>query len=157
MFIKGMESENFGNYQKPSMFIAFPKCNFKCDKECGMLVCQNSALANSPNIEINITNLVSHYLKNDITEAIVCGGLEPFDTWNDLFLFIQEVRHSTLDDIVIYTGYKEEEIQDKNKELKQIPNIIIKFGRFIPDSKHKYDKILGVYLASDNQYAKRIS
>lgn len=157
MFIKGVEFENFGNYYKPSMFIAFPKCSFKCDKECGMQVCQNSTLANSPDIEVSMTDLLVKYKENSITEAIVCGGLEPFDTWDDLFSFIQVIRHFTLDDIVIYTGYKEEEIEDKLSILKQIPNIVIKFGRFIPNRDKRYDKILGLQLASDNQYARRIS
>lgn len=157
MFIKGVEFENFCNYYKPSMFIAFPKCSFKCDKECGMQVCQNSTLANSPDIEVSMIDLLIKYKENSITEAIVCGGLEPFDTWDDLFSFIQVIRDFTLDDIVIYTGYKEEEIEDKLSVLKQIPNIVIKFGRFIPNREKRYDKILGLQLASDNQYARRIS
>lgn len=157
MFIKGVEFENFCNYYKPSMFIAFPKCSFKCDKECGMQVCQNSTLANSPDIEVSMIDLLIKYKENSITEAIVCGGLEPFDTWDDLFSFIQVIRDFTLDDIVIYTGYKEEEIEDKLSVLKQIPNIVIKFGRFIPNRDKRYDKILGLQLASDNQYARRIS
>ena len=35
-------------------------------------------------------------------------------------------------------------------------NIIIKFGRYIPNQKPHYDEVLGVNLASDNQYAERI-
>ena len=120
-------------------------------------MCQNSTLATSPSMEVSVIELMAEYCKNPITEAIVCGGLEPFDTWDDLFSFIQIVRHHTLDDVVIYTGYKEEDIEDIIQMLKQIPNIIIKFGRFIPKQLHRYDKILGVYLASDNQYARKIS
>jgi len=33
-------------------------------------------------------------------------------------------------------------------------NIIVKFGRYRPNQEKHYDKILGVFLASDNQYAK---
>ena len=63
------------------------------------------------------------------------------------------------DVIVIYTGYTAEEINDKGyiEELKKYPNIIIKYGRFIPDQKAHFDEVLGVNLQSDNQYAKRIS
>ena len=32
-------------------------------------------------------------------------------------------------------------------------NIIIKFGRYIPNQGTHFDKVLGVKLASDNQYA----
>lgn len=157
MKIKGLVDYDICNYFKPSMFIIFPKCSFKCDKECGMQVCQNSALAAAPSVEVSVLGLVAEYCKNPITEAIVCGGLEPFDTWDDLFSFIQTVRRYTLDDIVIYTGYMEKEIEDKINILKNIPNIIIKYGRFIPNQNQHYDEVLGVKLASDNQYARRIS
>ena len=62
-----------------------------------------------------------------------------------------------IDDIVIYTGYNLNEIEDKVNILKNYKNIIIKFGRFIPNNKIHYDEILGVYLASDNQYALKIN
>jgi hypothetical protein len=43
------------------------------------------------------------------------------------------------------------------KDLCQFSNIIIKFGRFRPGQEPHYDEVLGVKLASDNQYAKRVS
>ena len=58
------------------------------------------------------------------------------------------------DPIVIYTGYKEEELTEQIKFLQKFDNIIVKFGRFIPDSLHIFDTVLGVTLASNNQYAK---
>lgn len=36
-------------------------------------------------------------------------------------------------------------------------NIIVKFGRFIPNQHPHYDEVLGINLASDNQYAEKIS
>ena len=158
MVIKGLIDEDFVNYKKPSMTIEFPYCSFKCDKECGQQVCQNSALAQSPNIEIGVIQLVHRYLTNPITKAIVCQGLEPFDSFDDLFSIIHELRCNFMnnDDIVIYTGYKEEEIQNQIIQLSQFSNIIVKFGRYIPNRESKFDEILGVKLASDNQYAKFI-
>ena len=35
-------------------------------------------------------------------------------------------------------------------------NIIIKFGRYVPNQKEHYDEILGINLASSNQYAEVI-
>lgn len=157
MIIKTLLDEDFVNYKKTSMFLGFPKCNWKCEKECGERVCQNNALAQSPNIEVDVEKIVNRYMNNPITSAIVCGGLEPFDTPTDLYNLIDAFRKRTQDDIVIYTGYKEKEIQDKIDILKQFPNIIIKFGRFIPNQKSHYDDVLGVQLASPNQYARRIS
>lgn len=156
MIIKGLKDEDFINYKKPSMFIAFPSCNWKCEKECGVRVCQNSTLATSQDIEIGIDKLIDRYMKNPITKSIVCGGLEPFNSWKDLMNLIIEFRQRTDDDIVIYTGFKEEEISYAIDWMHLFPNIIIKFGRYVPNQKPHYDEILGVNLASDNQYAKRI-
>ena len=158
MKLKGIIEEDFVQYKKPSMFLIFPKCSFKCDRECGAPICQNGALASAEEIEIDIRNaIIEKYLDNPITEAIVCGGLEPFDSWQDLQCLILNLRYYTPDDLVIYTGYKEEEIDKEVLEWLDLnENIIIKFGRFIPNRPTKYDKILGVTLASDNQYAKRL-
>lgn len=157
MIIKQLVDEDFVNYKKPSMFVGFPKCSFKCDKECGMQVCQNSTLALSQNINIDTSRLVKRYLDNPITHAIVCGGLEPIDTFDELLEFISVLRKNTEDDVVIYTGYYKNEILDKVKELSKFKNVIIKFGRFIPNQEKHFDEVLKVYLASNNQYSEKIS
>ena len=157
MLIKGIIDEDFINYKKPSMVIEFPYCSFKCDKECGKQVCQNGTLANSPNINVDRMGLINRYLKNDITKSIVMQGLEPFDSWDDLTTFIFLLRCYSDDDIVIYTGSNEDEITEKIEILKYFKNIIIKFGRYKPNQTPHYDDVLGVKLASDNQYAERIS
>lgn len=157
MKIKGLNEYDICNYKKPSMFVIFPSCTFKCDKDCGRAVCQNSSLAKEPAIECDIDRIVSRYINNPLTHAIVCGGLEPFDSKAELFFLVSRLREKTEDDIVIYTGYKEEEITKEIESLKNFKNIIIKFGRFIPDNEGRDDEVLGVRLASDNQYARRIS
>lgn len=157
MIIKGLVDEDFINYYLPSMFIAFPNCTFKCDKECGKQVCQNSVLADSPNIKVNIDDIVKRYIDNPITHSIVIGGLEPFCDVNQLNNLIYALRQQTKDDIVVYTGYYKHEILDYIEGLCSYENIIIKFGRYIPNQERHYDNILGVYLASDNQYAEKIS
>jgi len=157
MKIKGIIDEDTVNYKKICMTIEFPKCSFKCDKECGQSVCQNGALTNSPDISINIDRLVERYVNNPITEAIVYQGLEPLDTWEDVLELTDAFRQQTDDDIVIYTGYTKCEIRDKVEELKKYKNIVIKYGRYVPNEKTHYDKVLGVDLASDNQYAEKIS
>ena len=139
------------------MFIGFSKCSFKCDKEFGSCICQNSSLANSPSIEVSEKEIAERYISNPITSSIVCGGLEPFDTFEELINLITEIRNLTDDDIVIYTGYEYEEIKDKINILKKFYNIIIKFGRYIPNSSKKYDDVLGIYLSSENQYALRLN
>ena len=139
------------------MFIVFPSCTFKCEKECGKRICQNSNLANLSSKNIAIKTIVNQYINNPITKAIVCGGLEPFDSWEDLQILIAHLRVHTMDDIVIYTGYNKDELADKIPFLKSAKNIIVKFGRYIPNQTPHCDSILGVNLASDNQYAERIT
>lgn len=156
--IKQLLDEDFVNYKKPSMFIGFPNCTWKCEKDCGEKMCQNKELALSPDIEISCQKIVDRYMQNPITKAIVCGGLEPFDNWEDLVNLIHEFRKHTQDFIIIYSGFYLSEINDKVEYLRQnYDNIIVKFGRFVPNKEPHYDEVLGIKLASPNQYAERIS
>ena len=168
MLVKGIIDEDFLNYKKPSMYIAMPNCSFKCDKECGRAVCQNSSLAHATPIYITAHDIVERYLNNPITQAIVISGLEPFDSPDDLCNLVCTLRDvkKCNDDIVIYTGYTEYELtlDDSGRQenatynwLKHYSNIYIKFGRYVPDQKPHYDEVLGVKLASDNQYGKKVS
>jgi organic radical activating enzyme len=152
MTLKGVIDYDLVDYQKCSMFLAFPYCTFKCGSD----YCQNSALALSPNIEVSIDTLLNIYFGNPLTHAIVMGGLEPIDSFADLHAFIEAFRAKTNDDIVIFTGYNEDEIQEQLLILQQYKNIIVKFGRYIPNEEPHFDAILGIDLASSNQYAKRI-
>lgn len=158
MLLVNLIQEDFTNYKKPSLFLGFPYCTGKCNKIAGKIVCQNEELKNTEKIEVSIQEIIDLYLDNPITKAIVCGGLEPFDTPEELLDLIESFRYFTDDDIVIYTGYTENEVKNMliYEHLLQYPNIIIKYGRFIPDQKPHYDEILGVELASNNQYAEKV-
>ena len=157
MKLKQLLYEEFMDYKKPSMFIRTSQCSFKCDKECGMQVCQNSTLATARTIILDNDILIDRYIKNPFTSAVVIGGLEPFDTWEEVYEFIKKIRKQSADDIVIYTGYTEEEIKPILQTLEtEFCNIIVKFGRYIPNQKPHFDEVLGVNLASENQYARRI-
>ena len=157
MKIRGLIDEDFVNYKKPCMFISTATCSFKCEKESGVHCCQNSSLAKSPVIETRIAWLVRRYLSNAITSAICFGGLEPIDQIDDLIEFITCLRTVSNDDVVIYTGYYKDEIEEQLERLRQFENIIVKFGRFIPGDIPHFDQILGVNLASQNQFAEKIS
>ena len=173
MIIKEIRDEDFTSYKKPSMVIGFPSCTFKCERECGCKgMCQNLALVTAPDIEMSFDNIVDRYLKNPITKAIIMAGLEPFDSVQNLVSLIHYFREKTNDDIVIYTGYTKEEIKNMQYtvyyswgkqrysyfgEIAKYPNIIIKYGRFRPNENPHYDSVLGIRLASNNQFAERIS
>lgn len=155
MIVKGIIDEDFVNYKKPSMFVAFPTCTFKCEKECGVCCCQNSDIARQKDIEVDIESIVDRYMSNDITSAIVFGGLEPFDS-DDMLHLIEAFREKTNDDIVIYTGYNYYEVRDKIIKIRHLKNIIVKYGRFLYNDTRRFDEELGVWLASSNQYAERV-
>ena len=153
MLIKYIVDEDIAQYKKICMTIGFPKCSFKC----GEKFCQNSPIVKMKDIEISYAAIVKRYLNNPLSEAICFQGLEPFDSPHDLFLLIEEFRKYTNDNIVIYTGYDQSEIPTYISMLYNYKNIIIKFGRYIPNQEPHFDKILGINLASNNQYAEKIS
>lgn len=158
MILKGVIDQDFVQYKKPCMTLMFPSCSFKCEQECGERVCQNSTLAQSKDIEVDTYNIAKRFLDNLMVNVLVCGGLEPFDSSRDLNRLISLLRFCECeDDIIIYTGYTEDEVKEKFHWIYGHKNIIIKFGRFIPNRPHIFDEILGVELSSDNQYAKRIT
>lgn len=156
MLIKNLIEEDFTNYKVCSMFIGFPTCTFKCEKDCGKCLCQNSFLAQAPSIEVDAASIVNRYKRNPLSNAIVCGGLEPFDSYEELKELLTLFRNETEDDFVIYTGYTEEELRNQVHELSCYKNVVIKFGRYVPNQDPHYDSVLGVSLASNNQYGVRI-
>lgn len=161
MKIKNILDECFQDYKKTSMFIAVDGCDWKCCREAGIPVtaCQNNELSKQNSIDINIALLVDRYINNNITTAVIFAGLEPMLQINDILLFIEVLRNQYFceDDVVIYTGYYPEEVEKEIQKLKQYKNIIVKFGRYIPDRPSRYDDVLGISLISDNQYAIKIS
>lgn len=159
MLIKGIIDEDFVNYKIASMNISTSTCSFKCDYEAGCQCCQNSELALQPTIDVPTCSIIERYLSNPITHAIVFAGLEPLDQFAEVLFFIHMLRehYHCNDTVVIYSGYYESEVASKIAELKSYPNIIVKYGRFIPNSQTRYDTELGIVLASNNQYAERIS
>jgi hypothetical protein len=151
--------ENFQDYKKPSMLLATCKCDWKCllEQDLDLSICQNSELAKQQNIELPINLIIDRYLNNPITQAVIIAGLEPMKQFNEVLEFIKNFRTVCNDDIVIYTGYYPKEIENKLKELMLNKNIIVKFGRYIPNRNKVYDEVLGIELISNNQFAVKIS
>lgn len=156
MLIKGIKDECFGDFKQIGMLVVFPNCSFKCDKEYGRTICQNSHLANADVIEVPTEKILTRYYDNPLSKALICGGLEPLDSIGDLFTLIQHFRFNCSDPVVIYTGYTEDEAERILgwTKIRELGNIYVKYGRFVPDQAPHFDEILGVKLASDNQYGK---
>lgn len=161
MIIKTIVDEDFVQYKKPCMYIGTATCGGKCCTDAGIpfSVCVNDEWRESATINAADSMIIERYLSNSLTSSICFAGLEPFEQFDEMMHFISTLReqYKCDDTVVIYTGYYKEEIQDEIESLKQFKNIVVKFGRFIPNQTNHYDDVLGVYLASDNQYAEIIS
>ena len=160
MRLKHIVAEDFSNYKKPSLFLVSSICDWKCCIEQGLDigVCQNAPLVSQQTKDYSNEQIFEAYQKNDITKAIVIGGLEPMLQFDEVESLIKYFRNYGEDcEFVIYTGYYPFEIENQIQILSQYKNIIIKYGRYIPNRQSRYDDVLGVTLVSDNQYAMRIS
>ena len=156
--VKGIIWEDTVNYKKICTTLMFPKCDGKCNREYGSIICQNQGLAAAPLQTVHLNSFMRNYKSNPITEAIVLQGLEPFDSLIDLYTVAAALEDFNItDDFVIYTGYTREELKSKLKPLYKVPgHLIIKWGRYIPNQQPHYDPVLGVYLASDNQFGEQL-
>lgn len=172
MHVLDIIDEDFVNFKIPSMTISMPYCDFKCDQDAGCIVCHNHNLADLPILNIHTSTIVARYINNPITKAITVQGLEPFyvnhpqakDSYTEVLNFIKVLRstYGVKDPVVIFTGYTEDECTEQGfltpfTTNEYLSNVIIKFGRYIPDQDPHLDPLLGIKLSSDNQYAKQIS
>lgn len=161
--LKDIVYESFQDYKLPSMVLVTSRCDWKCARDLKLRfdqVCQNCLLTKKSDLTFNIEEIYARYECNSITSAVVFSGLEPFLQFDEIFSVVDYFRSKGCeDDFVIYTGYYPDEVFAQIEKLKQYKNIIIKFGRFVPQltSAKTLDEELGIDLASSNQFALRIS
>lgn len=157
------------NFWRTSMCIGMPYCDGKCWKDLNARggnydwsLCHNGGLLKERKIEIPVNELAKKYVNNPLSHAVVFAGMEPLISMNEVVAFIAYLRGACRcdDPVIIYTGYNEDEepyIKFHNLlETAEVNNVIVKFGRYVPDQKSHLDPVLKVMLASDNQYAKQI-
>ena len=160
MIVKLVKQDDFVQYKKPCVVVCFPNCTWKCCTEAGIptSVCQNQEMCGLKDIDITPEDVYNLYKESLFAESICCSGLEPMLQFDDVLSLLKYFREHDCDaDFVIYTGYYRYEIEDRVQELEKYKNVIVKFGRYVPNQEKHYDEVLGVWLASDNQYAERIS
>lgn len=157
MRVKGIVAEDFCNFKVPSMFISTAECDWKCCVEAGLdiSVCQNAGLSSAPTHDVNNRDIYEMYIRNPITKAVVIGGLEPILQFSEVFHLLGVFRTNGCNDpFVIYTGYYPEEIPEHLEWIRG-KNVIVKFGRYIPNAEPQFCELLGVTLASGNQFAEQ--
>ena len=160
MIVKLVKQDDFVQYKKPCVVVCFPNCTWKCCTEAGIptSVCQNQEMCGLKDIDITPEDVYNLYKESLFAVSICCSGLEPMLQFDDVLSLLKYFREHDCDaDFVIYTGYYRHEIEDKIEQLAKYKNVIVKFGRYVPNQARHYDEVLGVWLASDNQYAERIS
>lgn len=160
MIVKLVKQDDFVQYKKPCVVVCFPNCTWKCCTEAGIptSVCQNQEMCELKDIDITPEDVYNLYKESLFAESICCSGLEPMLQFDDVLSLLKYFReHDCNADFVVYTGYYRNEIEDKVQEMAKYKNVIVKFGRYVPNQEKHYDEVLGVWLASDNQYAERIS
>lgn len=162
MRVRTIIDEDFTNYKEASMLIGSCFCDWKCcvEQEIDKSVCHNFEIHNTPIVEIPNEIIIERYVGNPITSAIIIGGLEPFMQFEEVYTLLTKMRNKNIRDyFIIYTGYTEKEclLNRWLQTLSKYHNVVIKFGRFIPNQKPHFDETLGVMLASENQYSKKIS
>lgn len=148
--------EVFQDYKKSALLLCTCFCDWKCCTESNhdKTMCQNSKLENSPNKEIPFNRILEMVERNSVIDAVIFGGLEPLIQINQVIQCIEYLRkHGVTKDILIYTGYYLEEIDEPVINRLSESNVILKCGRYIPDRPPKFDDVLGITLASDNQYS----
>ena len=155
-----VKTDDITDYLKTSLLLVTPKCSGKCGEKC-----QNYFLIkNATTKQYAVSSIVNLYNNLTTHNAVVFAGLEPFDTFNDTQILVDAfLQNDKPIDIVIYTGYYQQSITDKVNVLLQKliktkstnKTIIIKFGPYIAENRSYYSNILGIKLATDNQYVKR--
>ena len=151
--------ESFTEYYKTGLLIATPFCTDKCSKDLGLEVslCHNCLIENEYE-EISNKDILQRYKDGQgLFKSLIFAGREPMDSFEELVELIRDFRELYNDDIVIYTGFYKNEIFSKLAIIKMFENIVVKFGRFIPNQEKVYDNILQVYLANKEQYVEKIS
>lgn len=159
-----IKTDDISDYKHTAMLLVFPNCLGKCKN------CQNSKLQKRNkfnDIFVTAESIINYYNRLKTHSAIVCAGLEPFDSFYDLkdiFECFVDSAKKPENDFVIYTGYYYDEIKENVDELhdylkrnnkNSLKRLIIKFGRYDetqPNRKGDVNPILGVTLATCNQY-----
>lgn len=152
-----VKTDNITDYKKTSLLLVFPFCSGKCGEEC-----QNKHLMGTTPTGYKNTDIINLYIDLPSHGAVVFAGLEPWDSFSEMKQLVKDfVSQYKAIDIVIYTGYEYNEIENQIQELVDCfkanvansdDNLIIKYGMYDVNKKEYWkSNILGVNLATTNQ------
>ena len=150
--------EVFQDYKKSALLFSCCFCDWKCCKEAGIpiSVCQNQSICSQRTITLSFESVL-RMVNNSITDAIIFGGLEPFEQIDEVVRCIEYLRFNFVSKpVIIYTGFYPEEINENTLDRLSLSHVILKCGRYIPNLPPVYDEVLGITLASNNQYGVQL-
>ncbi len=162
MKLRAIIDSDCNHYKDFTMVLFAPYCTWKCCTECGIpeSSCANHCFQQQDVKEYPNEAIINRYISNPLHGGLCIAGAEPLDS-NDLRGFLKEFRAAVPDVIIIYTGYTADEpivVEFIDWLTKNdINDVILKVGRYIPDGTKHIDPILGVPLASENQYAIKVN
>ena len=142
--------EVYNDYKEVGILLASPVCHNNCKN------CQNSHLKNREPNTYCVEDLINEIKNNKFVKSVIFGGLDCFDSFDETLNFISKFREISNEDIVLYTGKTENMLIDKLNILKKYENIYVKFGEYLENSEKIFDEIGGIWLASSNQYFKKL-
>ena len=117
-----VKTDDTTDYKDTSLLLVFPTCKGKCEG------CQNWKLFNVKSKQYLLKSILDLYNSMETHKAIICAGLEPFDSFVELKSLFEEVLKLNKEtDFVIYTGYYKEEVTFLVNELV---TIFIKYNIF---------------------------
>lgn len=163
-----VKTDNVTDYEETSMLLVFPKCSGKCGPACH----NYNMIGKTAPLNVKVEDIVNLYNSLSDHKAVVCAGLEPFDSFDDLYALVEAFANNSKPcDFVIYSGYypyndvsyenstgitnvwelarKIVKIKGSNQDF----TLYFKYGRYIEDPNDDgYDsRLLGVHLSSRNQ------
>ena len=94
--------------------------------------------------KMNIEELINKILKYPVKRLTISGG-EPFDQPEALKYILKTLKLKGFEDILVYSGYEFEEIQDKYRDVIKYVDVLIA-GRFKEGLESPY-----IWKGSDNQ------
>lgn len=146
-------AEVFQDYKDSAILFSAIDCDWKCCREYGQSICQNQKMHGQREVILPFSRVLET-ICNSYTDAVIFGGLEPMLQADELVQCIEYLRQQGMSrPIIIYTGYYPHEINTDTLIRLANCHVIMKFGRYDPSYEPKFDDILGITLASGNQFS----
>lgn len=136
-------------------FVGARICAMDCHNDCVGCFNQHLKLPGVYHRIDSVDKIIQTIKANPVNQGIILGGLE----WSEQCKAAQALIYGALQaqlKVILYTHHTEEEFMLKFSDL-YITGIYVKFGEYKHGIPGYYAEEFDVYLASGNQYIKKIT